>query len=111
MGCVSSKNATGAEELKPRVLSLFVPTVQIAWLIDGSAPLPNEDPNNPAWVQSANSILCKELGFSKVVRSTNLTAGQLHSEFKKMLKRLEIARGKKQKTLLFLYYRGNGGLD
>jgi len=34
MGCISSRSATGAAEIKPRIPQVFVPTHQLAWLID-----------------------------------------------------------------------------
>jgi len=62
-------------------------------------------------MQSACSILSNDLGFPKVIQSLNLSANQLEAEFTKMKKRLEITSKRNEKTLLFIYYRGKGGVD
>jgi hypothetical protein len=35
----------------------------------------------------------------------------MHEEFQKMQKRLDITRKRNEKTLIFIYYRGDGGVD
>ena len=35
----------------------------------------------------------------------------MNEEFQKMQKRLEITKKRGEKTLIFIYYRGNGGVD
>lgn len=102
---------TGADECSPRDERYFKPTLQIAWIIDCSVPLKDEDPDKPEWLDSARDLFKNKLGFPQVYESVNKSVSQLYHDYKKMQARLTIARDYGEQTFLMVYYRGEAGLD
>lgn len=62
-------------------------------------------------MKSVSEILERDLLFTQVFKSTNATASQLHLTYRSLTDKLSHAQSLKKKTLLFVYYRGGGGLD
>ena len=56
-------------------------------------------------------ILTDDFGFSHVTESVYPTVSELTKTQHILCKRLDLAARQGKKTLLFVYYRGNGGLD
>ena len=56
-------------------------------------------------------ILIDDFGFTHVTESVYATVNELTKTQEILCKRLETAARQGKKTLLFVYYRGGGGLD
>lgn len=52
-----------------------------------------------------------KLGFDKIFESVNLSAQALYHDYKKMQARLNISKDYDEKTFVWVYYNGEGGLD
>ena len=63
------------------------------------------------WVSELREILTNEFAFTHVTESVYASVTELSKTQQIICKRLEKASREGKKTLLFVYYRGNGGLD
>ena len=63
------------------------------------------------WVSELRDILTEDFGFTHVTESVYPTVSELTKTQSILCKRLDMAAKQGKKTLLFVYYRGNGGLD
>ena len=129
----------GADELSPdpSLSEGFRPNQQIAWIIDDAVPkvrgqkkkskstidlnqaesgeMPFADrkdrPAASAWVKELREMLNYDFGFSHVQESVFASINELHITQSIICKRIAKATKQDKKTLLFVYYRGGGGLD
>ena len=63
------------------------------------------------WVSELRDILTEDFGFTHVTESVYASVNELTKTQEVLCKRLETAARQGKKTLLFVYFRGNGGLD
>ena len=63
------------------------------------------------WVGELRDILTDDFNFNHVTESIYASVGELTKTQEVICKRLEKAAREGKKTMIFVYYRGNGGLD
>ena len=68
-------------------------------------------PAASAWVKELRESLTHDFGFNHVTESVFASINELHITQSILCKRIEKATKLDKKTLLFVYYRGGGGLD
>jgi len=73
-------------------------------------PVVNVNPTTK-WVSELRDILCEDFKFTHVTQSIYASVSELTKTQEVLCKRLDKAAREGKKTLLFVYYRGNGGID
>ena len=71
----------------------------------------NPHPQSSVWVKELRETLNYDFGFNHVTESVFASINELHLTQSIICKRLDKANRDGKKTLLFVYYRGGGGLD